>query len=78
MGIKNPIMLDAPTDGKEVMKIMTSSSAKMNSEGYDSRYGRGERGEPKKTENLELSPEAQKKYDAMMKELKAKSNLKGV
>ena len=30
MGIKNPIILNAPKDEKDVMKIMTSSSAKMN------------------------------------------------
>jgi len=30
MGVKNPIMLDAPDDEETVMKIMTSSSAKMN------------------------------------------------
>jgi len=45
---------------------------KVSAEGYDSTYGRGERGEPKATEILKLSPDAQKKYDAMMKELKAK------
>ena len=34
MGMKNPMMLGAPDDGEKVMKIMTSSSAKMTSEGY--------------------------------------------
>ena len=34
MGIKNPMMLGAPDDGETVMKIMTSSNAKMTSEGY--------------------------------------------
>jgi len=34
MGIKNPIMLDAP-EGEEVMKIMSSSSAKMAKEGRE-------------------------------------------
>ena len=29
MGMKNPMMLDAPEDPDKVMKIMTSSSAKM-------------------------------------------------
>ena len=52
---------------------------KVSAEGYDSRYGRGEKGEPKATEILKLSPKAQEKYDVMMKELKAKSNqVKGV
>ena len=32
MGMKNPIMLGAPDDEEKVMKIMTSSSAKMTSE----------------------------------------------
>ncbi len=32
MGIKNPMMLGAPEDGEEVMKIMTASTAKMTSE----------------------------------------------
>ena len=34
MGIKNPMMLGAPEDGEEVMKIMTSQTAKMTTEGY--------------------------------------------
>jgi hypothetical protein len=34
MGIKNPMMLGAPEDGEEVMKIMTSQTAKMSAEGY--------------------------------------------
>ena len=34
MGMKNPMMLGAPDDAEKVMKIMTSSSAKMTSEGY--------------------------------------------
>jgi len=34
MGMKNPIMLGAPDDEEKIMKIMTSSSAKMTSEGY--------------------------------------------
>ena len=37
MGIKNPMMLGAPEDGEEVMKIMTASTAKMTSEGYGSK-----------------------------------------
>tara|TARA_B100001094_G_scaffold331129_1_gene398467 strand:- start:3260 stop:4474 length:1215 start_codon:yes stop_codon:yes gene_type:complete len=37
MGIKNPMMLGAPDDGETVMKIMTSSNAKMTSEGYGSK-----------------------------------------
>ncbi len=37
MGIKNPMMLGAPEDGEEVMKIMTASNAKMTSEGYGSK-----------------------------------------
>jgi hypothetical protein len=77
LGVKQPCILDMPEDEK-VMKIMTSSSAKMNSEGYDSRYGRGEKGEPKATEILKLSPKAQEKYDKMMDELRQKSNIKGV
>ena len=34
MGIKNPMMLGAPEDGEAVMKIMTSQTAKMTTEGY--------------------------------------------
>jgi hypothetical protein len=37
MGIKNPMMLGAPEDGEEVMKIMTSQTAKMSAEGYGSK-----------------------------------------
>ena len=37
MGIKNPMMLGAPDDGETVMKIMTSQTAKMTSEGYGSK-----------------------------------------
>ena len=32
MGVKNPIMLGAPEDPEEIMKVMTSSSAKMTAE----------------------------------------------
>jgi hypothetical protein len=32
MGMKNPIMLGAPDDEEKIMKIMTSSSAKMTAE----------------------------------------------
>jgi len=34
MGMKNPMMLGAPEDGEAVMKIMTSQTAKMATEGY--------------------------------------------
>ena len=34
MGMKNPMMLGAPEDGEAVMKIMTSQTAKMSTEGY--------------------------------------------
>ena len=34
MGMKNPMMLGAPEEGEAVMKIMTSQTAKMATEGY--------------------------------------------
>ena len=34
MGMKNPMMIGAPEDGEAVMKIMTSQTAKMATEGY--------------------------------------------
>ena len=41
MGIKNPMMLGAPEDGEAVMKIMTSQTAKMTTEGYGKKKKKG-------------------------------------
>ena len=40
MGMKNPIMLGAPDDEEKIMKIMTSSSAKMATESCGSEHGK--------------------------------------
>ncbi len=40
MGIKNPMMLGAPEDGEEVMKIMTASTAKMTTESSCGSHGK--------------------------------------
>ena len=86
MGMKNPIIM-GDIDQKRFNTIMTKTkvgiedacgSVSEQRGGYDSTYGRGERGDPKATEILKLSPEAQKKYDAMMQGLREKSKLKGV
>ena len=40
MGIRNPMMLGAPEDGEEVMKIMTASTAKMTTESSCGSHGK--------------------------------------